>query len=59
MRAISGALLLIAASNFLGASVIAEKLPNTSSGSQGITYLAAMILGPLGFILLFLGMTRR
>jgi drug/metabolite transporter (DMT)-like permease len=57
MRTIAGALLLIAASICFGAAVVADNLPHQAGfRPQGIAYLAAMILGIWGFVVLLVGL---
>jgi drug/metabolite transporter (DMT)-like permease len=57
MRTVTGALLLIAASICLGAAVVADNLPHQPGfRPQGVAYLAAMIFGIWGFVVLLVGL---
>jgi hypothetical protein len=58
MRAIAGALLIVAASVCLGAGIVGEATMSGRSGFQpsALGYMAAFVLGIFGLILLLVGL---
>ncbi len=58
MRAIAGALLIVAASVGLGAGIVGETTMSGRAGwnPSGLGYMAAFVLGGFGLILLVVGL---
>lgn len=58
MRAIAGALLIVAASVCFGAAIVGEETGRGREGwhPSGLGYMAAFVLGGFGLILLLVGL---
>jgi hypothetical protein len=59
MRSITGAIIVLAASICLAASVLGEALAKERREGVGIGMVAALVLGVIGIVVVFVGMVGK
>jgi hypothetical protein len=59
MRSIAGAIIVLAASICLAASVLGEALGKERRDTVGMGMMAALVLGVIGLVIVFAGMLEK